>query len=118
MRFACRFRGLRARLRRVWSFQRLGNCDAIGYERFYEHAAAPLAAGAGAVLSGSGFVAAHAQESALDVEDPISEGIMTTATAYLGGCPGAFTDPPTLCAMGSDGADGSLDRRQAGVIRQ
>ena len=36
--------------------------------------AAPLAAGAGKVLPGSDFVAAHGQESVLDVGGPITEG--------------------------------------------
>jgi len=36
--------------------------------------AAPPAAGAGTVLPGSAFVAAHAQESVLDVGGPITEG--------------------------------------------
>ncbi len=36
--------------------------------------AAPLAAGAGRDLPGSGFGATHAQESGLDVGSPITEG--------------------------------------------
>ena len=47
-----------------------------------------------------------------------TEGIMTTANACLGSYLDAFTDHLTLRTMGSVGADGSLDWRKAGNIRQ